>query len=613
MLFGKGDNLIVNKDHMATQDVEVLQVNTQPAQQSVAGLRNEIKRLKGELLSLEQGSKEYNEVLAEVANKTHQLKEITEQVNRSSADFGDRLRNVQGTVAGLSGAFQTVLGSLSLMGVQIGDDVKMLKMLQSAMAITQGVAAIDTGVKAFKALTISIKASAAAMSGLKKALITSGIGIAAVAVGVLVSKLTELNERNKEVEQSTKDLAEAQERLRGYTGQLNKAYQDIIELIDYQARLDAASGKSTIETNNKKLASLRELMAKEKANLDNLRQYEASVRDAQKEEAGKMVKDQEAVVEDIAKRILAIERDTQVERTRIATEQAKKRAAAERDTYKVHPTTPIDNIPAPQEGVAETEQQAAELQALTEYYQRRAEIIIANESDVDEQLLNLDMQYRDKREELLRTRLEDGLITQQEFNNELAQLEVEAAELQIEQEEFVTSKTKEQLEKRKQLYANYTKAVKSVTDSLTSILGSVAGTLEEGTQEWKGVMIAKSVIETIAGGITAYMTTMREVGGGVQGIIAGAAAAAAVLAAGYAEVAKIRATDVSGGNASSGGSMGSVSPAAVRINATQVTPTRNVQTEEDIANLPDTRVYVTEQDITAAQRRVRVTNENATY
>lgn len=598
---------------MATQDVEVLQVNTQPAQQSVAGLRNEIKRLKGELLSLEQGSKEYNEVLTEVANKTHQLKEITEQVNRSSADFGDRLRNVQGTVAGLSGAFQTVLGSLSLMGVQIGDDVKMLKMLQSAMAITQGVAAIDTGVKAFKALTISIKASAAAMSGLKKALITSGIGVAAVAVGVLVSKLTELNEKNKEVEQSTKDLADAQERLRGYTGQLNKAYQDIIELIDYQARLDAASGKSTIETNNKKLASLRELMAKEKANLDNLRQYEASVRDAQKEEAGKMVKDQEAVVEDIAKRILAIERDTQVERTRIATEQAKKRAAAERDTYKVQPTTPIDNIPAPQEGVAETEQQEAELQALTEYYQRRADIIIANESDVDEQLLNLDMQYRDKREELLRTRLEDGLITQQEFNNELAQLEVEAAELQIEQEEFVTSKTKEQLEKRKQLYANYTKAVKSVTDSLTSILGSVAGTLEEGTQEWKGVMIAKSVIETIAGGITAYMTTMREVGGGVQGIIAGAAAAAAVLAAGYAEVAKIRATDVSGGNASSGGSMGSVSPAAVRINATQVTPTRNVQTEEDIANLPDTRVYVTEQDITAAQRRVRVTNENATY
>lgn len=598
---------------MATQDVEVLQVNTQPAQQSVAGLRNEIKRLKGELLSLEQGSKEYNEVLAEVANKTHQLKEITEQVNRSSADFGDRLRNVQGTVAGLSGAFQTVLGSLSLMGIQIGDDVKMLKMLQSAMAITQGVAAIDTGVKAFKALTISIKASAAAMSGLKKALITSGIGVAAVAVGVLVSKLTELNEKNKEVEQSTKDLADAQERLRGYTGQLNKAYQDIIELIDYQARLDAASGKSTIETNNKKLASLRELMAKEKANLDSLRQYEASVRDVQKEEAGKMVKDQEAVVEDIAKRILAIERDTQVERTRIATEQAKKRAAAERDTYKVQPTTPIDNIPAPQEGVAETEQQEAELQALTEYYQRRAEIIIANESNVDEQLLNLDMQYRDKREELLRTRLEDGLITQQEFNNELAQLEVEAAELQIEQEELVTSKTKEQLEKRKHLYANYTKAVKSVTDSLTSILGSVAGTLEEGTQEWKGVMIAKSVIETIAGGITAYMTTMREVGGGVQGIIAGAAAAAAVLAAGYAEVAKIRATDVSGGNASAGGSMGSVSPAAVRINATQVTPTRNVQTEEDIANLPDTRVYVTEQDITAAQRRVRVTNENATY
>ena len=128
------------------ENVEILQVNTQPSVQSIASLRKEIKALKDQLVGLEAGTKEYNETLSEVANKTHQLKEIQEQVQRSSNDFGDQLSNVRGTVQGLSGAFQTVLGSLSLMGVEIGDDVKMLKLLQSAMAITQGVAAIDSGV-----------------------------------------------------------------------------------------------------------------------------------------------------------------------------------------------------------------------------------------------------------------------------------------------------------------------------------------------------------------------------------------------------------------------------------------------------------------------------------
>ena len=181
------------------EDVEILQVNTQPGVQSVASLRKEIKALRDQLLGLQQGTKEYNDTLLELGDKTHQLREMQEQVKQTTTDFGDRVANVRGTVMGLTGAFQTVLGSLSLMGVELGDDVKMLKMLQSAMAITQGVAAIDSGVKAFRALTISIKASVTAMSGLKKALITSGIGAAAVAVGILVSKLSELKREQEEL------------------------------------------------------------------------------------------------------------------------------------------------------------------------------------------------------------------------------------------------------------------------------------------------------------------------------------------------------------------------------------------------------------------------------
>lgn len=45
---------------MAVEEVDVLQVNTQPSVTSIAELRKQIKALQGELLGLEEGTEEYN-------------------------------------------------------------------------------------------------------------------------------------------------------------------------------------------------------------------------------------------------------------------------------------------------------------------------------------------------------------------------------------------------------------------------------------------------------------------------------------------------------------------------------------------------------------------------
>ena len=260
---------------------------------------------------------------------------------------------------------------------------------------------------------------------------------------------------------------------------------------------------------------------------------------------------------------------------------------------------------------AERAAQEAALKVATEYQMRRAELIINNETDVADQLLALDMNYRDQREELLRSRLEQGIITQQDFNNELAQLELEAAELQIEQEDRVTEKTREEAEKRKKIQENYANAVKGVATSIATILGSLADTEEQGTERWKALKIAEATISTIEGSIEAFMSSVKSLGM-PAGAIVGAAQAAAVLATGFANIKKIQDTKVSG-TTSTTSSFSSTNPSAVAVNSTQVTTTRAVQTEADVANLPDTRVYVLEDDITTAQRRVRVTTENATY
>lgn len=622
---------------MAVENVDVLQVDTSKGVQSVANLKKEIRALRDQLLGLEQGTKEYNDALLELGNKTHELKEMQEQVRRTTSDFGDTVANVRGAVGGLTGAFQTVLGSLSLMGVEMGDDVKMLKMLSSAMAITQGVSAIDAGVKSFKALTISIRASVTAMSGLKKALLTSGIGAAAVAVGILVSKLSELKREQEEAAEAARKHNEQLKEQLNISNQLSKAESDY-----YNKQYQQIPVVQALE---KRLAESRAYWQEEyrKGNLNNYQLDEKIEADRVKliGNAGKKM-------QQLWQQILAHNTEANwkesIEGKKIWDEYFQYRAIAaygdleeqkrlmkeweefNKKTVKEAKTTTPEEAPKAMPSLnaaenygsdagrleqAERAAQEAALKVATEYQMRRAELIINNETDVADQLLALDMDYRDQREELLRSRLEQGLITQQDFNNELAQLEVEAAELQIEQEERVTEKTREEAEKRKKIQENYANAVKGVATSIATILGSLADTEEQGTERWKALKIAEATISTIEGSIEAFMSSVKSLGM-PAGAIVGAAQAAAVLATGFANIKKIQDTKV-GGTTSTTSSFSSTNPSAVAVNSTQVTTTRAVQTEADVANLPDTRVYVLEDDITTAQRRVRVTTENATY
>lgn len=622
------------------ENVEILQVNTQPSVQSIASLRKEIKALKDQLVGLEAGTKEYNETLSEVANKTHQLKEIQEQVRRSSNDFGDQLSNVRGTVQGLSGAFQTVLGSLSLMGVEIGDDVKMLKLLQSAMAITQGVAAIDSGVKAFKALTISIKASTMEMSGLKKALITSGIGAAAVAVGVLVSKLSELKqEQEAAAEAAHKHNEQLKEQLK-VANQISKAESDYYN--------QAYNNMPIVQNLEKRLADNRAYWQEEyrKGNINNL-ELDKRIEDERLKyvtNAGQRMQQswQEILSHNTEAnwkesdegkkmwkeyyqwRIVAAYGDLEEQKKVMQEweEFTKKKAenvkAAMAGVADPESAKPQQNTMSAQENVAvadpqaETLAQERSLQALTDYYTRRAEIMISGDADAQEQLLQLDMDYRDRREELLRSEYEQGLIGKAEFDNQIAQLELEAVELQNESEERMTAKTKEENEKRKNAWVGYLNTVNNVCSSLNTIFSSLVDVAEEGTEEWKALKVIQATIDTIQGGIAGFMSGVNSGLPAPYNLFLAAATAASVVATGKAQIAKIRSTQVSK-NSSGGGSVSTPSASAVSVNATQVTASRNVQTDEDVANLPDTRVYVLEEDITNAQKKVEVTTENATY
>lgn len=227
-----------------TTNVEILQINTQQAQTSVKDLKQQVKDLKDALLNLDQGTQEYNDTLLKLGDAQHQLKEINEQMRQTTTDFGDRVGNVSKTIAGMSGAISAVTASLSLMGIQIGDDAKLMKVLVAAMSITQGLTAIDAGIKSFKALRISIQAATAAQKGfnlaaLKNPYLIAGAAIVGAVVAVtkaITKQRTEERARHEEAMQHYQDELEKQ---RGLAKERAKALEDIIRYERFVGRMTA--------------------------------------------------------------------------------------------------------------------------------------------------------------------------------------------------------------------------------------------------------------------------------------------------------------------------------------------------------------------------------------
>lgn len=240
---------------MATEKVEILQVDTEPSKVSVKDLRKELKSLKDELLNLDEGTAEYNATLQKAADIQHTLKEQMEEVNASAMDAGQILGNATKAVAGMTGAFQVGAGIMNMFGVESETSMEMLAKMQNVMAITQGFQAIDDGIKGFKRLGIAIKSSTAAqklfgdmqlVSATKtkilelatkawgKALIATGIGAIIVLIGTLIANLDKLTAA---FESSSKKAAKA----------AKSANESMVSGLENEIEIMEASGASVDE------------------------------------------------------------------------------------------------------------------------------------------------------------------------------------------------------------------------------------------------------------------------------------------------------------------------------------------------------------------------------
>lgn len=232
-----------------------------------------------------------------------------------------------------------------------------------------------------------------------------------------------------------------------------------------------------------------------------------------------------------------------------------------------------------------------------------------------------------------RQQYEQRLATLEE--NSLAYLDAEVAlkkyELdtlhQLEGESEEAFRTR-QLQAEKEYYNAKKAQVKSwmqtlsgMASGVSSILGSIADAMEDNTEmteeeakKAKNLRVASATIDMLQGAVTAYSSAQSL--GVPMGPIIGAINAAAVIAAGIANIAKIKATQVSANSSSS-----QTPTVPAQVNAPTVSPqvqqvrTLTSASEEDRLNrmADDHRVYILSSDLEAERDQHRVQVEETTF
>lgn len=249
------------------------------------------------------------------------------------------------------------------------------------------------------------------------------------------------------------------------------------------------------------------------------------------------------------------------------------------------------------------------------------EIMTEDELARMENEYQINLQAKERMKELYEQYAEDTTDPGEAWEAQQAAADIA---VQIEQDKWAHIKAMrdKDAELEKEHWSNVSKIAQAGLGAISGVLDGLADAMEANgddsaaaQERIKNMRIAAATIDTIGGAIGAFMQATATIPP-PWGQIVGAAQAAAVVATGIAQIAKIRQTDVSGDSAGSGGVS---APAAVQAPTVspQFNQVRNITgaSEEERLNrmAGDQRVYVLESDIEAARNARRVRVEESTF
>ena len=593
--------------------IEEVKIQTGESARTVKELRKELRDLKDQLLSTQQGTEEYNSVMVKAADIQHELKEQMEEINSSAMDFGQKLGNVTKTMTGISGAITAATGALSLFGIENEEaQKKITATMTSLIGITEGLSKMDDGIKAFKRLTIAVNSSSKAMGVFKTALISTGIGALVVVLGSVIAYWDEFTEA---IGLSSEQLEKLGNIASGvfnvFTSSLKGIAQALGKMIkgDFKGAWDSLKdGFSVVKNFNEGVAEAESKREEEKTK-------------KVKEEAEKRAKIEE---DEYKKRIEAVQKLAKYEKDLAAaktrgdesgryTQGAFDREMKYFDTlFKVYrkDSEEYNNLVLEKEQFLQDWENhfAEEAKKEEETNKQKAE---AAKKAADEEK----ERAHQARLDMLQS-FDEDLMTEQQKLDQRYQMLIDAATKEGEDttkitEWYESEKTRiveEEEEKQMQIRKAKLNAYEAIGNGIGDVLGSISDMMAEGTEEQKGLAIASTTIQMLTGIASALAMTYTTHTGWWDWAL-GISQAASIAAAGIASITKISQVKSDGSGAST--SVPSVNMGAVVASAPEFV--QSVDGAMTQTAITDQKVYVTEHDITETQKKVQVAQNRATY
>ena len=593
--------------------VEEVKIQTSESTRTVKELRKELKDLKDQLLSTQKGTEEYNQAMQKAANIQHELKEQMQEINNSAMDFGQKMGNATKAMTGVAGAITAATGALSLFGIENEEaQKKITATMTSLIGITQGLSKMDDGIKAFKRLTIAINASSKSLGGFKVALISTGLGALVVVLGSIIAYWDEFTEA---IGLSSKQMERLGDIARGVFNVFTSSLKGIATALGKMIKGDFSGAFQALKEG---FSVVKNFNAGVEA---SQKKREEALTKKQKEEAAKRTKIAEDEYKkriEAAQKLAKYEKDMAAARTRGEesgryTEGAYQREMKYFDTlFKVYrkDSEEYKNLVLEKEQflqdwenhfIEETkkEQEANERKAEAERKAAEAEVERAHQARMD----------------LLKS-FDEDLMTEQQKIDQRYQMLIDAATKEGEDTTRITQRyesektriIKEEEDKQAKIREESIKNYATMADGIGGILGSISEMMDEGTKEQKGMAIAATTIQMLAGIATALAGAFTTKSGPWD-IALAAVQAASIAAAGIASITKISQVKPDGSGASI--SVPSVDMVAVVGSAPDFV--QSVDGAMTQTAITDQRVYVLEHDITETQQKVQVAQNRATY
>lgn len=630
----ENQNALRNAMHASSASMEQVSAAAKGLDNSYNGLVAQMAKAKEELRAIDTSTAEGMEAFKQ---KAITVRGFNEQLKALDALQGNYQRNV----GNYTGALDKFGQSFMAMGKGAAGAVAPIMGVNSALKVLNAnpiVGTIALLVAAFMKLVSAMKSSEEGSNGLKAALaplqavgdlVTRAMQALGNALGGIIGKMSTLLQKifpalKKQMDEREEAVAReiaAQQRIRQINEDNAKSEQNIATLRAKMADKEAYTAEQRLEFAKQWQAELLAIAARNKEQA----QTELAIAEA---EAARTKNSKEANDALSAAKVKLIQVETAYqEQLRASNKQltairnemkgAAKDAEDFGDALGDAADTLKDKLDLTGDNVKKFYDTWAGIQDRTlDHAKRRNALLIEDEEKRAEADYQLTVAAQEKKLAFL-----EESITRELDPTRRLELMNARDELELQMEETKSGRLaeidKQRTEKAKEEAAKRTEILKQSASAASGILGALADIYEtegdgneKNTRAAKALRIAGATIDMISGAVAAYSSAQKL--GPPQGPIIGAANAAAVIAAGTANIAKIKATTVS--KSSDGGTTAAVvAPPAVSTPVQRVATLTTASDEVRINNAPASKVYILSSDLEADRRDRRVRVQETTF